>query len=199
MAGFDRCSHRRVTTRGRKRHERADPRPGSHRVTHCPKGHEYTAENSYIHPTTGYRKCRACSQEWSQRSFRKKLYGITAEQHEFLLDAQGGRCAICGTKENSGVALGVDHRHDTGAIRGLLCDPCNIGIGGLREDPTLLAAAIQYVQRQPPVIPDIPRSAELHRCTQCGGDAGESPRRRIIEGRSRPLCERCWSEATVGG
>lgn len=184
-------------TRGRRRLERADPRPERHRVTHCPKGHEYTAENSYVHPTTGYRRCRTCQHEWSRRGFRQKLYGLTLEQYEFLLSDQGGRCAICGSTENSGVALGVDHDHRSGVVRGLLCDPCNIGIGGLREDPTLLAAAIAYVQREPPTIPELPRQAELHQCFRCGADAGTAPRRRIINGRSRPLCEGCWSDVVA--
>lgn len=186
-----------VARRGRTRTTRADPRPDTRRVTHCPKGHEYTPENSYIHPTTGARSCRSCQHGWSQRAFRRALYGITLEQYEYLLDLQGGQCAICGSKENGGVALGVDHDHETGVVRGLLCDPCNIAIGALREDPVLLMAAIEYVKRLPPMLPELPRRTELHRCYRCGGTIPGSPRRREIDGRSRSLCDPCWSIEAV--
>lgn len=185
-------------TRGRKRIERADPNPTRRRVTACPRGHEYTAENTYVNPITGARRCRACQHAWSNRAFRRKLYGLTLEQYKYLLEAQGGRCAICGTTDNSGVALGVDHDHKTGAVRGLLCDPCNVGIGGLRDDPALLASAIAYVERPRPVIPEIarPRAAEV--CELCGEVAGVGARRREVDGRARRLCPSCWTKVGQG-
>lgn len=63
-----------------------------------------------------------------------------------MLDMQGGRCAICGT-DNTGKrrCFHVDHNHDTGKIRGLLCGNCNSGLGNLRDDVGLLNRAIQYL------------------------------------------------------
>lgn len=179
--------------RGRKRVERSDPRHDRRRVTHCPKGHEYTTENSYIDPNSGARKCRACQHEGSKRRFRHHLYGLTLEQYEFLLREQRGRCAICGTERNGEVALAVDHDHSTGRVRGILCDPCNIGIGGFHDDSALLRAAITYLQRPPPQIPQL--MVELdHKCGLCGADAGVRPRRPLVKGRTTIVCDSCWHD-----
>ena len=55
-------------------------------------------------------------------------YGITVRQYEAMLTRQGQACAIC-KKVPEGKRLGVDHDHDTGAIRGLLCMRCNLDLG----------------------------------------------------------------------
>lgn len=69
--------------------------------------------------------------------------------YDTLLSAQGGRCAICGAEEAGGKGgrFNVDHDHATGAIRGLLCYGCNLGIGLLRDDPEVMRAAIRYFER----------------------------------------------------
>lgn len=93
--------------------------------------------------------------EWArQRNRQHKLklyYGISAEDYDRMLDAQGGRCAICGgTQTEADVRkrhLSVDHCHATGRVRGLLCESCNFGLGKFRDDPALLAAALEYLQR----------------------------------------------------
>ncbi len=72
---------------------------------------------------------------------RKRLYGITQDQYEILSKKQSGLCAIC--KRNT--PLCVDHNHQTGAIRGLLCNLCNRGIGHFGDDLDLLTAAISYL------------------------------------------------------
>lgn len=77
-------------------------------------------------------------------------YGITEIQFETLLDKQGG-CAICSAKEAGGRynRFHVDHDHATGAVRGLLCDACNRGIGLMRESADLLRSAARYLQSPP--------------------------------------------------
>ena len=81
-----------------------------------------------------------------------RQYGLTPEQYEAMLAAQGGVCAICGQPETarnrSGQlrALSVDHDHGTGRIRGLLCASCNRGIGYLGDDLATLAAAMKYLE-----------------------------------------------------
>lgn len=73
-------------------------------------------------------------------------FGITLKQYDEMLDAQGSRCAICGkTPEDNGRRLAVDHDHNTGEIRGLLCVSCNMGLGKFGDDPTLIAKAIAYL------------------------------------------------------
>lgn len=78
----------------------------------------------------------------------QKLYGITLEEYNMLLEEQGGNCAICSKPPDSGRAkyLYVDHCHNTIKIRGLLCSNCNKGIGFFRDDPELIEKAINYLR-----------------------------------------------------
>lgn len=73
-------------------------------------------------------------------------YGITPEQYNSMLQAQGGVCAICKLPCKTYERLGVDHCHETKKIRGLLCLECNRGIGALKDDPALLDAAAAYLR-----------------------------------------------------
>jgi hypothetical protein len=75
-----------------------------------------------------------------------KTYGITIEQYDALLIAQGGRCAVC-RGSGDGKPWHVDHCHDTGEVRGILCALCNRGIGHFRESADLLRAAANYLER----------------------------------------------------
>jgi hypothetical protein len=74
----------------------------------------------------------------------KEKYGISREQFEEMLDDQGGRCLICGRKE---VRFCVDHDHESGVVRGLLCYRCNTGLGGFNDSPVLLQKAINYLMK----------------------------------------------------
>jgi predicted nucleic acid-binding Zn ribbon protein len=80
---------------------------------------------------------------------RRYLYGMTTEQYDALMTAQGDRCAICGSGEwiGKGKRPHVDHDHETNRIRGILCGNCNNGIGMLGEDPARLRAAADYLER----------------------------------------------------
>jgi hypothetical protein len=82
-----------------------------------------------------------------KRSFRRwylrEKYGLTLEQYDEMLERQGGGCAICG-KPPGDIALHVDHCHETGRVRGLLCFACNAGLGQFKHDPELLVAAATY-------------------------------------------------------
>lgn len=80
------------------------------------------------------------------RVFRKK-YGISADEYDAMLVRQHGRCAICGTHKPGGPhdCFVVDHDHETGAVRGLLCMDCNLGIGCLKDNIRIVVAAAQYL------------------------------------------------------
>lgn len=81
----------------------------------------------------------------------KSNYGLTKEQYEELLEKQGGVCAICGQPEmrttKAGVAmlLHVDHCHNSGKIRGLLCHKCNSALGLFMESSEILSSAVNYL------------------------------------------------------
>ncbi len=97
-------------------------------------------------------------QEWARNAdqlspalrdnaYRKK-YGISLAERDALAAAQGHTCALCGAPESTnGKRLAVDHDHATGTIRGLLCSPCNTGLGHFRDRPELLQAALSYLAR----------------------------------------------------
>ena len=79
-----------------------------------------------------------------------KLYGIDSEEYDRLLQLQDGTCAICKQPETHKLRgkippLSVDHNHDTGGVRGLLCNTCNRAIGFFHDDHKLLKEAAWYV------------------------------------------------------
>lgn len=75
-------------------------------------------------------------------------FGVTLDDYNRLLAEQNGRCAICETDDPGGRgAFHVDHDHETGQIRGLLCNECNIGLGKFGDDPARLRAAADYLER----------------------------------------------------
>src|ERR1017187_1318126 len=85
----------------------------------------------------------------SQRRYKLKMnHDITLEQFDVMLSIQGGRCAICGTDEPGGNGTWhVDHNHETGDRRGLLCSNCNRCLGLLKDDIFILESAIVYLKK----------------------------------------------------
>lgn len=78
----------------------------------------------------------------------KNKYGLTRTQFNEMLAAQGGCCAICGTTKPGGRGtFHVDHCHNTGNIRSLLCNRCNNGLGHFNDNPELLEFAANYLRR----------------------------------------------------
>jgi Recombination endonuclease VII len=83
----------------------------------------------------------------TRNSELKRRYGISLDEYNQLLKKQRGRCAICHTSKPNGKdsMFYVDHDHKTGAVRGLLCHSCNIGLGCLSDNPARLRAAADYL------------------------------------------------------
>jgi hypothetical protein len=76
----------------------------------------------------------------------KRSYGITEAEYLDILDQQNGLCAICGTSESdSPKRFAVDHNHETGEVRGVLCSSCNLGLGNFGDKPENLASAVKYL------------------------------------------------------
>lgn len=82
-----------------------------------------------------------------RRQWLLQRYGLTLDDFRNLLVGQAGRCLICGLVPDK--ELHVDHDHATGKVRGLLCNPCNAGVGHFRDDPRRLLAAAQYLETAP--------------------------------------------------
>ena len=74
-------------------------------------------------------------------------YGITPDDYDAMYNYQCGRCAICGTHQNELAGrLNVDHDHETGQVRALLCGHCNRGLGMYYDDPELMEIAAEYLR-----------------------------------------------------
>lgn len=92
------------------------------------------------------------SRRASRRKTTLKKYGLTEEEYDSMLEAQGGVCAICKGKEllnhptGTPRSLVVDHHHASNKVRGILCTSCNLAIGNMKDDPELLEAAADYLR-----------------------------------------------------
>lgn len=89
------------------------------------------------------------SKAWNDKNPHAYLskYGLTSEQWDEMFAAQGGVCAIC-KQPSTGRRMAVDHDHETGRVRALLCASCNRGIGHFRERPATMYQAIRYLYAQ---------------------------------------------------
>jgi hypothetical protein len=88
--------------------------------------------------------CRDCRNQTAL--FQR--FGITKEERKRMSDDHGNKCAICDIHQlELSLTLAVDHCHTTGKIRGLLCVNCNQGLGKFKDNPSLLEAAIKYLQK----------------------------------------------------
>ena len=106
-------------------------------------------------------KCRVCTdlrtKEWQRvnkdkvRQYQlKSKYGLSIDGYEQMLAKQGGKCAICSTKDPGKPKFSVDHCHTTGAVRGLLCDQCNTALGKFYDEIERLKSAIRYLEATQP-------------------------------------------------
>lgn len=82
----------------------------------------------------------------------KRRFGISEEEYKAMIIGQKGCCDICKQPETAMrngklLALAVDHNHDTGEVRGLLCGKCNTFLGKAKEDIGILTNAISYLQK----------------------------------------------------
>jgi len=73
----------------------------------------------------------------------QRLYGITRGEHNTLLANQGGVCPVCQSIPKQFV---IDHDHETGDVRGLLCHRCNLGMGYFRDNAAALRSAAVYLE-----------------------------------------------------
>ena len=156
-------------------------REGLYLCTRCKEKKEWSEFylRSKVSRKTGlklkYSHCRACHREqrridyprhrdretdWNLRS----KYGIGKEDYDLMLLEQGGTCKICNKeghvrkkgsrkgKAGTKVPLSVDHNHDTGQIRGLLCLNCNTGIGHFKDSVTLIRKALEYLEETDEIL-----------------------------------------------
>ena len=107
-------------------------------------------------------RCKKCSNKVRLEAFKvnpvdpdtrrkhllKYKYGVDYEWYEGTLVEQQGGCAICGSQDpaKGRKHLCVDHDHTTGAVRGILCSDCNIGISHFKDNPERMRSAAKYIE-----------------------------------------------------
>ena len=101
---------------------------------------------------THHRLKRRDRRNYSHDRHIGETYGITTDEYRAIHKYQGGACAICQRATGARKRLSVDHCHDTGLVRGLLCQKCNRDVlGHLRDDLDAFARAIDYLESPPAV------------------------------------------------
>jgi len=118
----------------------------------CEKIKPLKAFRKTRHVKTGYHNtCKGCKSISNKNAHLKNLYGITLSEYNRLNEEQGNACKICKTTFTDSRDVCVDHNHATAEVRGLLCQPCNRGIGLLKENIQVLYSAIRYLKNAGPV------------------------------------------------
>ncbi|CAL9628810.1 hypothetical protein SUDANB105_06029 [Streptomyces sp. enrichment culture] len=87
-------------------------------------------------------RCKTCRAVQGRQDHLKRQYGITEAERDALIDSQGGICCIC----LSAPAAHVDHCHETGRVRGVLCFSCNAALGQFKDRPDAIRRAAAYVE-----------------------------------------------------
>lgn len=98
--------------------------------------------------------CRECAKTFrtkdkTWRNHLKFRYGITVDEYNSLAEATGGVCCICenpfteGRRSERGMNL--DHCHDTGRVRGIICAKCNVSLGAFDHSTRVLENAVAYL------------------------------------------------------
>jgi hypothetical protein len=86
--------------------------------------------------------CKSCNKQRSRKDLIKHRYGISVEEYEAIV---GDHCQICKATE---VTLCMDHCHETGNLRGGLCNSCNSALGLFRENPEFVQTAANYLKEK---------------------------------------------------
>ena len=94
------------------------------------------------------RKKKYCSKK-TRAAHIKSKYGLSEEDYTALFEKQQGKCSICGKHDPKDYhGLCVDHDHNTGKIRGLLCHNCNSALGNFYDNVDYLLSAVDYLRNQ---------------------------------------------------
>ncbi|MCP3817206.1 endonuclease VII domain-containing protein [Streptomyces sp. A3M-1-3] len=118
-----------------------------------PRGHKRCPQCGEVKPHSEWERnktssdgwcsyCRVCRAQNNRAGYFMRTYGITEAQRDEMISSQMGICLIC----LSAPAVHVDHCHETGKVRGVLCFNCNSAIGKLGDDPDTLRRAITYLE-----------------------------------------------------
>lgn len=151
-----------------RRRKRSDSIESYENLVYCPECKEYkprddfyrnTSRPTFYDPIGRSTYCKLCSKAKNKGYSNKELsakkrkirrlinqYNVTEEDYNKLFESQSGKCKICGIHQSQlDVALAVDHNHETGKVRGLLCRKCNTGIAMFGDEAKILYLAGDYL------------------------------------------------------
>jgi hypothetical protein len=135
------------TSADKRRRYLADPQAAIERVKRWQQ-----ANPERVNAAQRLRRTRPEVKRRERAGHLMRKFGITVEQYDAMLEAQGGGCFICGRPPRPDISLHVDHDHFTGRVRGILCFCCNNALADFQDDPRLLRKAAAYLT--PPVDPE---------------------------------------------
>jgi hypothetical protein len=121
---------------------------------HCGKDITHMRTHAlYCSTSCSGKAWRIANPEARRAHWIKSVYGMDQEAYDALMTAQDGKCGICKCElvekllKGNPRQINIDHDHETGAVRGLLCSGCNIGIGQFADSVGILREAIAYLER----------------------------------------------------
>lgn len=118
-----------------------------YRDKHSINGVSYSCKTCMREYDAKYRTTEKYRIKVRRQKWRDQGIKITYDEYKIMLAAQDGKCAICERTVNQfGKGMCVDHDHATGAVRGILCTDCNMGIGNLKDDVRLVRKALKYLE-----------------------------------------------------
>jgi len=125
--------------------------------TRCGVEKEFSEFHKRAAMSDGHKsECKACTRFYQKQKYDSgesrstiymRQYGITVEEYDQMVEEQNGCCKICGIDEPGGnrKRFSIDHNHETGEVRGLLCGSCNAALGLFKDNPTILQSAFNYL------------------------------------------------------
>jgi hypothetical protein len=149
-------------------HPRGDFYRKSAHCRTCRKTPEFRAHQAVIAKRWWDKRKREAPEVHRMRCRESQLrvkFGIDQSDYARMLEQQNFGCSICGTRSPGGrdkAHFHVDHDHDTNTVRGLLCNSCNVSLGGLKDSPKHLASALLYLSEYGKALSTEDLSVLLH-------------------------------------
>ncbi|MFF9361327.1 endonuclease VII domain-containing protein [Streptomyces griseoluteus] len=134
---------RRREAAGKSVRERVQAPPGHKLCRSCGEVKPHSEWHRNASASDGLStRCRTCRAERGRQDHLKRRYGLSESERDALIPSQGGVCCIC----LSAPPAHVDHCHETGRVRGVLCFSCNAALGQLKDRPDAIRRAAAYVE-----------------------------------------------------
>lgn len=155
------------------------------RCSHCKEVKDISNFCKNKSTKDGYHhQCKKCASEYALAYSKTKTgkingkfnmlkyrYGLTRDEYHDLINKQKNKCCICGDELKTGTGKsGIDHNHETGKVRGILCRNCNILIGYLECNKHKINIAMKYIKfKKETLISDIRKMADdnFEGCNGC--------------------------------